>query len=106
MSVQSFQETIALVVDEHLDNGLLQAEFYSIMIDESTDISIDHTLVIYLCYVLGGEIRCTLYILVTFAEALAVIRSLAFFLPSALFQKVRPRFFWEVDDIAIQSHHN
>ena len=37
VSVQSFHETIALVVDEHLDNGLLQAEFYSIMIDESTD---------------------------------------------------------------------
>ena len=57
-SVQILQEAIALVVDEDLDNDSLQAEFYSIMIDESTDISADHNVVIYLCYVLGGEIHC------------------------------------------------
>ena len=43
------------MVNEDLDNDLLQAEFYSTMIDESTDISLDHNLVIYLHYVLGGE---------------------------------------------------
>ena len=46
------------MIDEDLDNDSLQAEFYSIMIDESTDISSDHNLVIYLCYILGGEIYC------------------------------------------------
>ena len=60
-SVWSFQEAIALVVDEDLD---MQAEFYSLMIDESTDISVDHNLVIYLGYVLGGEIHCRLFNLV------------------------------------------
>ena len=63
-SVWSFQEAIALVVDEDLDNDLLQAEFYSLMIDESTDISVDHNLVIYLGYVLGGEIHCRFFNLV------------------------------------------
>ena len=56
VSVRIFQEAIALVVDEDLDNDSLQAEFYSIIIDEPTDISSDHNLVIYLCFVLGGEI--------------------------------------------------
>ena len=44
---------------------------------------------------------------VTFAQALTDIRSLAFFFYCLLFfQKVRTRFFWEVDDIAIKSHYN
>ena len=34
----SFQESIAAVSDEDLDNDLLRAEFYSVLIDESMDI--------------------------------------------------------------------
>ena len=34
------------------------------MINESTDLSVDHNLVIYLRYVLGGEIHCRFFNLV------------------------------------------
>ena len=34
------------MVDEDLDNNLLRAEFYSVLIDESTDIGTDHNLVV------------------------------------------------------------
>ena len=54
-SVRSFQELIAAVVDEELDKDLLHAEFYSVLIDESTDAGTDHNLVMYMRYVLHGE---------------------------------------------------
>ena len=47
-SVRSFQESIAAVVDEDLDSDLLRTEFYSILIDESTDIATDHNLMHYI----------------------------------------------------------
>ena len=36
-SVRSFQESIAAVVDQDSDKDLLHADFYSVLIDESTD---------------------------------------------------------------------
>jgi hypothetical protein len=45
------------VVDENLDNDLLRSEFYSVLIDESTDIGTDHNLVVYMRYVLDGEVH-------------------------------------------------
>ena len=56
-SVRGFQEAIAAVVDEDLDRDLSQSEFYSLLIDESTDIATDHNLVMYLRYVLNGEVQ-------------------------------------------------
>ena len=56
-SVRSFQESIAAVVDEDLDKDLLQAGFYSVLIDESTDLATDHNLVMYMRYVLEGEVH-------------------------------------------------
>ena len=56
-SVGSFQESIAAAVDENLDNDLLRVEFYSVLIDESTDIGTDHNLVVYMRYVLDGEVH-------------------------------------------------
>ena len=53
-SIRSFQESVAAVVDEDLNNDLLRTEFYSVLTDESTDIGTDHSLVIYMRYVLDG----------------------------------------------------
>lgn len=53
-SVRSFQESIAAVIDENLDNDLLRSEFYSVLIDESTDIGTDHNLVVNMRYVYTG----------------------------------------------------
>lgn len=48
-SVRGFQEAIATVVDEDLDRDLSHSNFYSLLIDESTDIATDHNLVVYTC---------------------------------------------------------
>ena len=53
-SVRSFQESIAALVDADLDNDLLRAEFYSVLIG---DIGTDHNLVIHMRYVLDGEVH-------------------------------------------------
>ena len=47
---------MATVVDEELSEQLQAAPFYSILIDESTDIATDHTLIMYVRYVHGGEV--------------------------------------------------
>ena len=51
-----FQEVIAIVVDKNLDKDLSKAKFYSHLIDESTDIGTDHNLVMFMHYVLNGEV--------------------------------------------------
>jgi hypothetical protein len=56
-SVRGFQEAIAAVVDQDLDKDLSCSEFYSLLIDESTDIATDHNLVMYMRYVLNGEVH-------------------------------------------------
>ena len=43
-SVRSFQEAVAAVVDEDLNKDLSTTKFYSLLIDESTDIATDHNL--------------------------------------------------------------
>ena len=53
-SVRGFQEAI---VDEDLEKDLSSSKFYSLMIDESTDIATDHNLVMYMRYVLDGEVH-------------------------------------------------
>lgn len=49
-SVKSFQQSIAAVVNKNLDNDLLRSEFYSVIIDESTDIGTDQNLVVTYMY--------------------------------------------------------
>ena len=44
----SLQEAIARVVDEELDELLQQYSFYSLMVDESTDVTTTQTLIIYI----------------------------------------------------------
>ena len=56
-SVRGFQEAIAAVVDQDLDKDLSCSDFYSLLIDESTDIATDHNLVMYMRYVLNGEVH-------------------------------------------------
>lgn len=56
-SVRGFQEAIAATVDENLDNELSQAQYYSLLLDESTDVSTDHNLVMYVRYILDGEVQ-------------------------------------------------
>ena len=63
-SVRGFQEAIAAVVDEDLDRDLSQSQCYSVMIDESTDIATDHNLVMYMRYVLDGEVQSRLLCLI------------------------------------------
>ena len=55
-SVRGFQEAIAAVVDEGLDKDLSTTECYALLIDESTDIATDHNLVMYIRYVINGEV--------------------------------------------------
>ena len=43
----SEQEAVAAVVDKELSEQLQAGPFYSILIDESTDIATDHTLTMY-----------------------------------------------------------
>lgn len=40
-SIKGFQEAVASVVDKQLDEHLSNAEFYSLLLDESTDIATD-----------------------------------------------------------------
>ena len=54
-SVRGFQEAIAAVVDKDLDDDLSHSNFYSLLIDESTDTATDHNLGMYMHYVLNGE---------------------------------------------------
>ena len=60
-SVRAFQKAIASVVDQDLDKDLSQSKFYSLTIDESTDIATDHNLIMYMRYVLNGEV-CTRFL--------------------------------------------
>ena len=60
-SVRAFQEAIASVVDQDLDKDLSQSKLYSLTIDESTDIATDHNLIMYMRYVLNGEV-CTRFL--------------------------------------------
>ena len=39
-----------------MDKDLSKVEFYSFLIDESTDIATDHNLVMFMRYVLNGEV--------------------------------------------------
>ena len=50
------QEAVAAVVDEELSQRLESAPFYSLLIDESTDIATDHTLIMYVRFVHDGEV--------------------------------------------------
>ena len=50
------QEAIARVVDEELNELLRQCSFYSLMLDESTDITTTQTLIIYIRFVDKGEV--------------------------------------------------
>ena len=54
-SVRGFQEPIAAIVDKDLDEDFSHSNFYSLLIDESTDIATDHNLVMYIQYVLNTE---------------------------------------------------
>ena len=56
-SVRGFQEANTGVVDEDLDRDLSQSQCYSLIIDESTDIATNHNLVMYMRYVLDGEVQ-------------------------------------------------
>ena len=56
-SVKGFQEANAAVVDENLEKDLSISKFYSLVIDESTNIATDHNLVMYMRYVLDGEVH-------------------------------------------------
>ena len=55
-SVRGFQEAIAAVVDKNLDKDLLATDYCALLIDESTNMATDHNLVMYVRYVLNGEI--------------------------------------------------
>lgn len=55
-SVRGFQEAIATVVNKELDEKLSLTQSYSLLIDESTDIATDHNLVMYMRYVLNGDV--------------------------------------------------
>lgn len=50
------QKAVAEVVDEELSQQLTNASFYSLLIDESTDIATARTLIIYIRYVHEGEV--------------------------------------------------
>ena len=63
-SVRGFQEAIAAVVDEDLDKHLSATSFYSLLIDESTDIATDHNLVMYMHYIVDGDVHCRFLCLV------------------------------------------
>ena len=56
-SVKGFQSAIVAVVEEELKTNLSAAQFYSLLIDESTDIATDHNLIIYSRFVLNGEVH-------------------------------------------------
>ena len=45
------QEAIATVIDEELDAQLHQCRFYSLMVDESTDVTTTQTLIVYIRFV-------------------------------------------------------
>ena len=44
------------IVDKELSEQFQAAPFYSILIDESTDIPTDRTLIMYVWFVRGGEV--------------------------------------------------
>ncbi|KAK6175159.1 hypothetical protein SNE40_013681 [Patella caerulea] len=50
-SVQEFQAAIAATVREDLRQRLSQSEYYSILLDESTDVSVDQNLIVYVRYI-------------------------------------------------------
>lgn len=47
---------MAAVVDEEISKQLVKTAFYSILIDESTDIATTKTLIVYIRYVHEGEV--------------------------------------------------
>ena len=51
------EEAVAAVVDEKLSQQLEAAQFYSLLIDESMDITTDHTLIMYVWYVKNDEVN-------------------------------------------------
>ena len=56
MLLTLLQEAIAMVVDEELDKLLKESSFFSLMVDESTDIATTQTLIIYVRFVSNGEV--------------------------------------------------
>ena len=50
------QEAIAVLVDEELSQILHESSFFSLMIDESTDVSTTQTLVVYIRFVYRGTL--------------------------------------------------
>lgn len=53
-SIQDLHEALSEVISEKLYNQLKAADYMSIMIDESTDISVDQNLMVYIRFVLQG----------------------------------------------------
>ena len=56
-SVRGFQEAIGAVVEEELKSQLCRTQSYSLLLDESTDIATDHNQIMYVRFVLDGEVR-------------------------------------------------
>ena len=60
-----------LLLDKQLDEHLSNAEFYSLLLDESTDIATDHDLIMYMHYMLNGEVYTNFLCLVELPGATA-----------------------------------
>ena len=54
-AVAELQDSLSKVVDDELIFDLRQSEFFSIMLDESTDRSTEKTLMLYVCYLKQGK---------------------------------------------------
>ena len=55
-AVAELQDFLSKVVDDELVSDLRQSEFFSIMLDESTDRSTEKTLMLYVRYLKQGKI--------------------------------------------------
>ncbi|XP_050414121.1 zinc finger protein 862 isoform X2 [Patella vulgata] len=56
-SVQEFQAAIADTVREDLRQRLSRSDYYSILLDESTDVSVDQNLIVYVRYIFCNNVR-------------------------------------------------
>ena len=56
-SIHDFQESLACVISDDLLAKLRAADFFSIMLDESTDVSVDKTLIIYIRVLARGQVE-------------------------------------------------
>ena len=60
-SVKDFQEAMKLVIDEQIILDLKDNECFGVLIDEMSDISMDKTLIVYLRYLVNGQVTCRFF---------------------------------------------